>query len=143
VGLPATGYFAPTSRHGSPDELRAFVRCLPPGRRRHHPRLGSAHFPRDAWALARYDGPRSTNTRTRGWRAQGLGTHIFNYGRNEVKSFLLSSAAYWLSEFHFDGLRVDAVASMLYLDYSRKAGEWLPNRYGGREKHRASSSCAN
>ena len=133
-GYQTTGYFAPTARYGSADELRAFIDAC------HQAGLGvlldwvPGHFPQDDWALARYDG---TALYEHEDPRLGLhidwGTHIFNYGRHEVRSFLMSSAHWWLSEFHFDGLRVDAVASMLYLDYSRKAGEWLPNKFGGRE----------
>ncbi|MDW8468583.1 MAG: 1,4-alpha-glucan branching protein GlgB [Burkholderiales bacterium] len=133
-GYQTTGYFAPSARWGSADELREFVdRC-------HRAGLGvildwvPGHFPTDDWALAHFDGTALyEHEDPRLARHPDWGTYTFNFGRNEVRAFLLSSAHYWLDQFHFDGLRVDAVASMLYLDYSRRPGEWRPNRYGGRE----------
>lgn len=133
-GYQATGYFAPTSRFGSPDDLRAFVDTC------HQANIGvfldwvPGHFPRDDWALARFDGTALyEHEDPRLGAHKEWGTLIFNYGRHEVKGFLLASAHAWFDRFHFDGIRVDAVASMLYLDYARKPGEWLPNRFGGRE----------
>jgi 1,4-alpha-glucan branching enzyme len=133
-GYQVTGYYAPTARFGDPDDFRYLVDRL------HQSGIGvlldwvPAHFPRDEWALARFDGtPLYEHGDWRRGEHPDWGTYIFDYGRREVRNFLVANALYWCAEFHVDGLRVDAVASMLYLDYSREAGQWEPNQYGGRE----------
>ncbi|NQX27643.1 1,4-alpha-glucan branching protein GlgB [Microbacteriaceae bacterium VKM Ac-2854] len=139
-GYQVTGYYASTSRFGHPDDLKYLIDRL------HQARIGvimdwvPGHFPKDDWALARFDGePLYEHPDWRRGEQMDWGTYVFDFGHTQVRNFLVANALFWFEEFHIDALRVDAVASMLYLDYSRKEGEWLPNQYGGRENLEAIS----
>jgi len=139
-GYQVASYYAPTSRFGHPDDFRFFVDHL------HQEGIGvivdwvPGHFPRDVWALGRFDGSALfEHADPRQEEQPDWGTYVFNFGRNEVRNFLVGNAHFWIEQYHVDGLRVDAVASMLYLDYSRREGEWVPNRWGGRENEEAIS----
>ena len=128
-GYQVLGFFAPTSRFGVPEDFKVLRRRVSRGRHRRHPRLGAGAFPQGRPRPGAFDGTALfEHADPRQGEHQDWGTLIFNYGRSEVRNFLLSNALFWLEEYHVDGLRVDAVASMIYLDYSRKAGEWIPNR---------------